>query len=106
VSIHFCISQALAQPLRRQLYQAPVSKMLLASATVSEFGGCLWDESPGGAVSDGHSFSFCTELCLYNSFHGYFVPPSKKDQSIHTLVFLLEFHVFCKLYLGYSELLG
>jgi hypothetical protein len=42
-----------------------------------------------------------------NSFHGYFVPPSKKDRSVHTLVFLfLEFHVFCKLYLGYSELLG
>jgi hypothetical protein len=31
-------------------------------------------------------------------------PPSKKDQSIHTLVFfLLEFHVVCELYLGYSE---
>ena len=41
-----------------------------------------------------------------NSFHGYFVPPPKKDWSIHTLVFLLEFHVFCKLYLGYSETLG
>ena len=34
-------------------------------------------------------------------------PPSKKDRSVHTLVFLLlEFHVFCKVYLGYSELLG
>ena len=28
VSIHFCICQALADPLRRQLYQAPVSKHL------------------------------------------------------------------------------
>jgi hypothetical protein len=38
---------------------------------------------------------------------GFLFPPSKKDGSIHTLVFLLpEFHVFCKLYLGYSELLG
>ena len=35
VSIHFCICQALAEPLRRQLYQAPVSKLLLASAIVS-----------------------------------------------------------------------
>jgi hypothetical protein len=26
VSIHFCICQALAEPLRRQLYQAPVSR--------------------------------------------------------------------------------
>jgi hypothetical protein len=33
--------------------------------------------------------------------------PSKMDRSIHTMVFLLlEFHMFCELYLGYSELLG
>jgi hypothetical protein len=42
--------QALAEPFRRQLYQAPVSKLLLASAVVSGFGGCLWDGSPGGAI--------------------------------------------------------
>jgi hypothetical protein len=41
VSIHFCICQALAEPLRRQLYQAPVSKLLLASAIVPGFGGGL-----------------------------------------------------------------
>ena len=36
--------------------------------------------------------------------HEYFVPPSRKDRSIHTLVFLiLQFHVVCKLYLGYSN---
>jgi hypothetical protein len=33
---------------------------------------------------DGHSFSICSKLCLCNSFHGYLVPPSKKDQSIYT----------------------
>jgi hypothetical protein len=33
-SIHICIGQALAEPLRGQLYQAPVSKCLLASARV------------------------------------------------------------------------
>jgi hypothetical protein len=33
--------------------------------------------------------------------------PSKKDQSTTTLIFLiLELHVVCELYLGYSELLG
>jgi hypothetical protein len=38
---------------------------------------------------------------------GILFPHSKKEQSIHTLVFLLlEFHVFCKLYLGYSKFLG
>jgi hypothetical protein len=60
-----------------------------------------------GQSLDGYSFSLWSTLCLCNSFHGYFVPPSEKDRSIHTLVFLLlEFHVFCELYLGNSELLG
>jgi hypothetical protein len=57
VSIHFCISQALAEPLRRQLYQAPVNKLLLASAIVSGFGGCLWDGSPPGGFGDPFSRS-------------------------------------------------
>jgi hypothetical protein len=51
VSIYFCVCQALAEALRRQLYQAQVSKLLLASAILSDFGGCLWDGSPSGAVS-------------------------------------------------------
>ena len=60
-----------------------------------------------GQSLDGHSFSLCSELCLCNSIHEYIVPPSKKDQSIHTLVFLLlDFLVFCKLYLEYSKFLG
>jgi hypothetical protein len=42
---------AVTEPLRRQLYQAPVSKIFLASTIVSGFGGCLWDGSPGRAVS-------------------------------------------------------
>jgi hypothetical protein len=54
-SIHFCICQALAGPLRRQIYQATVSKLLLASTLVSGFGDCIWDGSLGGAVS-GWSF--------------------------------------------------
>ena len=55
VSIHFCICQELAEPFRRQLYQAPVSKLLLESTIVSGLDGCLWVGSPGGAVS-GWSF--------------------------------------------------
>jgi hypothetical protein len=74
VSIHFCICQALAELLSGQLYQAGVSKHLLASAIVPGFGGCLWDGSPSGAVSDVHSFSLFSELCLCNSFHGCFFP--------------------------------
>jgi hypothetical protein len=41
MSIHFCICQELTEPLRRQLYQASVSKLVLGSAIVSGFGGCL-----------------------------------------------------------------
>jgi hypothetical protein len=51
VNIHFCVSQALAESLRRQLYQSPVSKLLLAYAIVSGFRGCLWAGSLGRAVS-------------------------------------------------------
>ena len=43
---------------------------------------------------DGPFFCLSSKLCLCNSFHGCFVPNSKKEQSVHTLVFfLLEFHV-------------
>jgi hypothetical protein len=39
---------------------------------------------------------------------GILIPPSKKDQHIHTVVvfLLLEHHVMLELYLRYSELLG
>jgi hypothetical protein len=40
-SIHLCNSQALVEPLRRQLYQAPVSKHLLVTIIVSGFGDCI-----------------------------------------------------------------
>ena len=50
-SIHICISKNLAKPLRKHLYQAPLSKHLLASAIVPGLGGCIWDISPCGAVS-------------------------------------------------------
>jgi hypothetical protein len=40
-SIHLCICQALAEPLRRQLYQVPVNKNLLASTIVSGFGDSI-----------------------------------------------------------------
>ena len=105
VSIHFGICQALAELLRRQLYQGPVSKYLLASTKVSEF-----DDYNGIDLQVsllGHFFSLYSTLCLCNSFHRYCVPHSKKEQSTHPLVFLLlEFHVLCKWYLGYSKFLG
>jgi hypothetical protein len=105
-SIHLCICQALAEPLRRQLYQAAVSKHILASTIVSAFGDCIWDGSPGGTVS-GWPFlqSLLHTLSLY--FHLWVLcSPSKKSRSIYTLAFLLELHVVCEFYFRYSELLS
>jgi hypothetical protein len=51
VTIHFCICQALTEPHRTHLYQAPVSKFLLASTIFSGFGGCIWDGYTGKTVS-------------------------------------------------------
>jgi hypothetical protein len=51
VGIHFYIYQALADSFRRQLYLAPVSKLLLATTIVSGVAGYIWDGFPGGAVS-------------------------------------------------------
>jgi hypothetical protein len=45
-----CIGQALAEPLREQPDQAPVSKCFLTSAVVSGFGVCKCDGSLGGTV--------------------------------------------------------
>jgi hypothetical protein len=38
MSLHFCICQTLAEPLRKQQYQAPVSKHPLVSTIVCAFG--------------------------------------------------------------------
>jgi hypothetical protein len=51
LSICICIGQALAEPLRGQPYQAPVSKCFLAPAIVSRSGVCRWDGFLGGVVS-------------------------------------------------------
>ena len=52
VYIHTFIGPALAEPLREQLYQAPVSKNFLESAIVSGFGVCRWDGSLDEEVSE------------------------------------------------------
>jgi hypothetical protein len=49
-STYIYIDQGLAEPLRRWLYQAPVSKQFLASTIVFRFGVCMWD-TPSGALS-------------------------------------------------------
>jgi len=103
VSICLCICHALAEPLKRQLYQAPVSMHFLASAILSGFGGCmymnwiprwgrLWMAIPSVSAPNFVSISPPRNIL---------VPLSKKDWSIQTLVILLlELHVVCGLYPG------
>jgi hypothetical protein len=43
MNIHLGYFQALAETLRRHLYQAPVSKYLLAFIILFGFGNCIWD---------------------------------------------------------------
>ena len=52
---------------------------LLGIHIVSGFGDCIWDDHQVEQFLDGLSFSLCSTLCLPNSSHEYFVPPSKKD---------------------------
>ena len=102
-----CICQALAEPLRRQVYQASVSMHFLVSTII--LGLVTLDEmNPQLRQSlDDLSFSFCSTFCLCISSCEYFVPLSEKDRSTHTFVFLLlELHVVCELYLEYSEVWG
>jgi len=58
-SIHLCICHTLAEPIRRQLYQSPIS-MYLASEILSSFGGhmCIYGlYSQVVQTLNGHSFS-------------------------------------------------
>jgi hypothetical protein len=110
MSIHFYICQEMVEPLRRQSYEDPRSKYLLTSIIVSQsivdicthenikiirpfpLGvqkiECLglvvvygMDLQVGQSL-DSRSFSLCSELCLCNSFHGYFASPSRKDTEL------------------------
>jgi hypothetical protein len=64
MNINICIGQSLAEPLRRQPYQAPVSKHFLVLAILSAYGMDL----QVGKSPDGLSFSLCFTLSLYISF--------------------------------------
>jgi hypothetical protein len=68
-SIYLCICHILAESLRRQLYQAPVSKHFLGSIIVSGFGICIWNRSPDGAVS-----RWPLLQSLLNTLSPYFLP--------------------------------
>jgi hypothetical protein len=57
-----------------------------------------------GQSLDGRSLSLYSELCLCNSFHGYFVPPSKRPPGSPSPIIGAEFSVFFKKYLGFAYL--
>jgi hypothetical protein len=73
LSICLCIFQALAEFLRRQPYQTPVSKHFTAFTITSRFGDYIWYGSLVGQSLDGLSFSLCSTLCLHISSWEYFV---------------------------------
>jgi hypothetical protein len=74
-------------------FQQNLAGVAMVSALEADYGIDPWVWQS----LDGPSFRHSSKLCLCNSFHGCFVPISKKRQSVHTLVFvLLEFHVFCE----------
>jgi hypothetical protein len=53
-NIHLYICQAQAEPLREQIYQAPVSKQFFTFTIftiVSGFCDCIWAGFPGGTIS-------------------------------------------------------
>jgi hypothetical protein len=64
-SIPLCICQALAKPLRIQLYQAPISKHLLVLALVSGIGNYICDRSPGWALLLAQFYLFPLPVYLY-----------------------------------------
>ena len=85
MSIHLCVFNTRAGPLRRELDQAP-AKQFLASVILSGLDDSIWNGFPRQSL-DGLSIILCSE-----EFSLFFL--------------LLEFHLVCELYLDYSELLG
>ena len=65
--------------LQERAVSGSCQQALVGICLVTGFGGCLWGGSPSGQSLDGNSFRLCSEFCLCNSFHGYFVPYSKKE---------------------------
>ena len=79
VSICLCICQALAEPLKRQLYHASISMHFLATTKVSGFGVCICDKSPGGAVFGWPLLQTPLHTLSLIWFCEYFVTFSKND---------------------------
>jgi hypothetical protein len=101
-SIRLCICQTPAGPLRRQLYQAPVSMHFLASTILSAIGDCMWDVSPGGAFPSVAVLHFVSIFAPMSTL----LPFLRRTKEPTLWSFLLELQVVCGLYLGYSEPLG
>ena len=85
-----------------------LSANALAFAIVSELVDVYGMDPQVWQFLNGHSFSLCSKLCLYNYYHVYFVPYSKEEVSTCWSSFFLIFLCFanCILYLGYSKFLS
>jgi hypothetical protein len=101
VSTHFCICQALAEPFRRQQYQAPVSMLLLTSTVVSAIGGCIWDGFPGGTVSKWSFLQSLLHTVSVTTSMGILFPLLRRTE-VSTLwfSFFLSFMCFANCILG------
>ena len=105
VSIHFCVCQAPAYLTRDSYIRVLLAKSCWCMQWCQHLEADYGMDPQVWQSLDGPFFHLSSKHC--NSFHGCFVPNSKKGQSVHTLVFiLLKFHVLCILYLGYSKFLG
>ena len=93
VSIHFCICQSLAESFRRQLYQAPVGKHMLASTKVSGFSRAWWHMPLIQALERQRQVDFWVwgQPGLQSEFQDSQVGKSFEDMVIHFLKWLLIF---------------
>jgi hypothetical protein len=66
--IHICIGQGVAEPLKGQAYQAPISKHFLASVIHRSLLSADGMDPSVGQSLDGLSFRLCSTLCPFISF--------------------------------------
>jgi hypothetical protein len=92
VSIHLFICQELAEPLRRKLYQAPVSKHLLASTILSGFGDCMGWILGWGTLWMGFPSVSAPHFVSVSPLMGILFPPVRRTkESILWFSFFLSF---------------
>jgi hypothetical protein len=80
-SIQLCICQALAESLKRQPYQALISKHFPTSTIASGFGDCVWDGSLGASVSEWSFFQSLHNTLSPSFFLWVLFPPLRSTEA-------------------------